>query len=378
MQIHHRSIYTRSIGVVAGALLSMHCGGTASSSSGGGSGGWSVVASSGTVVSGTSFIGTDNSAALATGGVTNGVTAGDFDIHFVNSDLGWAVGNVGEVLKITDGGATATRLSFGTSSILRAVAPVNANQIWITGRDTVNEGASIYYSSDGGTNWTVQANTATTYTGRSITSTDRINGLAMTFANEGFAVGGLGDNTNVIFHTNNTGTTWTESYRTATSGTDDELQGVTFPDADHGFAVGNTGVILATTNDGGQWTQQTSGTTENLFDVRCSSILACVVVGNSGTVLRTTDGGTTWTAINAGTTENLSALDRVGDKIWAGGSNGTIIYSSDAGVTWTTQNSNTTHLIQAIHMETENVGWAAAAETTSNTGALLYTSSGGT
>ncbi len=42
-----------------------------------------------------------------------------------------------------------------------------------------------------------------------------------------------------------------------------------------------------------QWTQQNSGTTENLNDVYCISADTVVVVGNNGIILRTTDGGPT-------------------------------------------------------------------------------------
>jgi photosystem II stability/assembly factor-like uncharacterized protein len=40
------------------------------------------------------------------------------------------------------------------------------------------------------------------------------------------------------------------------------LYGVTFTDASHGWAVGGTGTILATSNGGATWTAQSSGTTD--------------------------------------------------------------------------------------------------------------------
>lgn len=56
---------------------------------------------------------------------------------------------------------------------------------------------------------------------------------------------------------------WTAQF----SGTADNLHGVSFVDAGHGWAVGNGATILATTNGGATWTAQTSGTASFLFGV---------------------------------------------------------------------------------------------------------------
>ncbi len=357
--------------------LAIGCGSSSTTSSGGTSA-WTVVASSGTVVAGTAFITSDNSPSVATGGVTQGETAGDFGVMFSDTNNGWFVGNVGEALVTSDGGTSATRLNFPSTSILRNVYTMSATNVYIVGRDTVNEGASIFHTTDGGTNWTVQFNTATTFPGRSITSTDRINAIWFIDANNGWAAGGLGDNTNLILRTTDGGTTWTSVHRNADSGTDDELQSIFFADSTTGYAVGNTGVILKSTDSGATWAVVASGTTENLHEVRCNSSTSCVIVGNTGTILLTSDGGTTLTTpATAPTTANLNALDRVGAKVWAGGDSGSIFYSTDSGATWTAQTSNTTYPVQAIWMIDENTGWAACSNTASNTGAILKTTTGG-
>ena len=54
-----------------------------------------------------------------------------------------------------------------------------------------------------------------------------------------------------------------------------------------------TGRVLAA----GNWTSQTSGTTNNLNGVACPGIGNCFAVGASGTIVATTNGGSTsWTA----------------------------------------------------------------------------------
>ena len=78
------------------------------------------------------------------------------------------------------------------------------------------------------------------------------------FANKGTAVGDFGK----ILRTTNGGTNWTQQ----SSGTPYNLYDVCFLDANNGTAVGD-GKILRTTNGGTNWTQQTSGTTYSLYDV---------------------------------------------------------------------------------------------------------------
>ncbi|MBI4211489.1 MAG: hypothetical protein HY540_02520 [Deltaproteobacteria bacterium] len=373
------------IGMCCAAVMMVGCGSSSSSSTTVGSSGWTVVASSGETVSGTDFIGSDQRNLLATGGVTQNQISGYYDIQFLssNSNVGWAVGNLGEVLKTTNGGSNASLLAFdGSDSILRGVFPMTENKVWIVGRDSVNDGASIFATTDGGTTWSVQLNTKQEYPNvigggeRSEYNQDRINSVVFLDENTGFAAGGLGDNSNVILKTTD-GTNWTSVYRDYTVGTDDELHKIFFVDSTTGYAVGNQGAIVKTTNGGTSWTVQASGVTADLLDVICSSGDRCLTVGDSGTILGTLDGGTTWTSITSGTTQDLAAIEGAGDKAWVGGYNGTILYSSNGGTTWTSQTTNTTYPIQDIYMVSETVGFAVASGNATNTGAVLATISGG-
>ena len=51
------------------------------------------------------------------------------------------------------------------------------------------------------------------------------------------------------------------------------------------LAVGEYGTILASSDDGTTWRSQSSGTTNDLNGVTCPTSRACLVVGNSGTIL---------------------------------------------------------------------------------------------
>lgn len=77
----------------------------------------------------------------------------------------------------------------------------------------------------------------------------------------------------------------------------DMLNGVCFTDVNNGWAVGYeyisypAGIILRTTNGGATWNQQTSGTQQNIQVVSFSNSSKGVVVGSNGTILNTVDGG---------------------------------------------------------------------------------------
>ncbi len=97
-----------------------------------------------------------------------------------------------------------------------------------------------------------------------------------------------------------------------------------------------------------------------------------VVVGDSGLVMVTTDGGMTWRAQHSGTRENLTSVYGIGTKIWAGGFGGVILHSPDGGLNWRTQPTFASTPIESVYFLDGNRGWAAGWA-----GLLLRTTDGG-
>ena len=89
------------------------------------------------------------------------------------------------------------------------------------------------------------------------------------------------------------------SWTAQTSGVTTNLRDVYFTDNQTGWAVGNAGVILHTSDGGQTWAAQTSGTTLNLFTVYFIDNQTGWAAGHdqSSVLLKTTNGGTTWTEI---------------------------------------------------------------------------------
>ena len=72
--------------------------------------------------------------------------------------------------------------------------------------------------------------------------------------------------------------------------------GVTFVDAQHGWAVGSDGVILHTDDGGTAWRPQPGIPVQRPFyDVSVRGQFGWIV-GEAGTVLKSTDGGASWAA----------------------------------------------------------------------------------
>jgi len=123
------------------------------------------------------------------------------------------------------------------------------------------------------------------------------------------------------------------------SGTTRNLYNVFLLESGAGYAVGDGGTILKTTDGGVNWTALTSGTTKALYDTYFFNDTEGVAVGDSGLILRTTD-GITWQTVPSGVRDSLRAVSFNGASGICGGLNQDIIYSSDSGATWRVSQKN--------------------------------------
>jgi photosystem II stability/assembly factor-like uncharacterized protein len=118
------------------------------------------------------------------------------------------------------------------------------------------------------------------------------------------------------------------------SGTTSDLRGVYLLDSGVGYAAGDAGTILKTTDAGMTWGTLASGTTKALYDIYFFNDTEGVAVGDSGLILRTTDGGATWQTVASGVRDSLRSVSFNGANGICGGLAQDILYSSDSGATW--------------------------------------------
>lgn len=120
----------------------------------------------------------------------------------------------------------------------------------------------------------------------------------------------------------------------APSGTTSNLNGIRLLDSGVGFAAGDGGTILKTTDHSASWGPLTSGTTQALRDLYFFNESEGLAVGDNGVILRTTDGGASWATVTSGVRDSLHAVSFSGANGICGGTSQDILYSTDSGASW--------------------------------------------
>ena len=151
----------------------------------------------------------------------------------------------------------------------------------------------------------------------------------------------------------------TTNWRTLTSGTSKWLIGLDFIDGSVGWAVGDSGTILKTTNSGRSWLPQTSGTTNTLESVDFIDGNTGWVVGDGrgGVILKTTNGGTTWGKQDSGRIL-VSTFFISSTAGWAVGPAGMVLRTTNGGTNWIRQPfPDSTIFLTSVYFVTNLTGW---------------------
>ena len=112
------------------------------------------------------------------------------------------------------------------------------------------------------------------------------------------------------------------------------LKQVVFPDARTGYAVGDSGLILKTTDRGDNWERQVSGTPLDLNCVYFVDTYNGYAAGNNSAFLKTTDGGQSWITLATNSAADLNAV--FFSDLYTGYAvgNNFILQTMDGGNTW--------------------------------------------
>jgi photosystem II stability/assembly factor-like uncharacterized protein len=190
----------------------------------------------------------------------------------------------------------------------------------------------------------------------------------------GYAVG----NNGLIIHSSDGGSTWLRQF----AGTSSNLQSIYFINSNVGWIAGWDGVILKTTDGGASWITQISNTQAQMHSIYFANADTGWAVGERGVsggasiaeLLRTTDGGATWDKINLGINNRLWGL-RFNPKskyCYITGWSGYIGKSIDYGSTFVRTSTDMSILIYSVDFPSEKIGYAAG-----EYGTLLKSTNGG-
>ncbi|MBN2025822.1 MAG: hypothetical protein JW854_03605 [Actinobacteria bacterium] len=141
------------------------------------------------------------------------------------------------------------------------------------------------------------------------------------------------------------------------------------------WAVGDSGMIIKTTNGGNSWIVQDAGIESDLKCVAATSAAIAWVAG--GPVYKTTDGGLTWNGQDTGGVQvsSISAVDE--NTAWALGSDASPAFvalkTTDGGSTWAIKKTwkSDINYICNISAVDSNVAWAMISDI------ILRTTDGG-
>jgi photosystem II stability/assembly factor-like uncharacterized protein len=241
------------------------------------------------------------------------------DMQFPSDSVGYMVGNIGKVLRTTDGGSTW--LDISSVSINGSLQCV-----WFTSPDTGFAGRTttfgMYKTTNGGITWS--QNFGYYFT----------NCYSMYFLND--SVGFAGSNGNAIFRTTNRGANWSLQSNPQLS---EFIRSFSFADSLRGMALAG-GYIYRTLNGGSTWSS--TFYTGNLRTGAMSSNGHAVVGNLTGGIRISSDYAGTFTDANPqsgnSTFRRIRFFGNSGTG-WVAGDGGKVLKTSNNGNSWQLQTS---------------------------------------
>lgn len=133
-----------------------------------------------------------------------------------------------------------------------------------------------------------------------------------------------------------------------------------FLDDVRGWAVGDSGTILATTDGGVTWKAQVSGTQSSLYQVRFADAQVGWVAGSYGQVLRTVDGGATWQSFSIGRSSSIQSVGSTSaNEAWVTTYSG-YFATKDGGAHWQPIPSPSLYYWQILAVSSVSDLWATS------------------
>ena len=246
-------------------------------------------------------------------------------VYFLDQDLGWIAGSNGTLLRTVDGGSTWNKAPFITKDALSDVYFSDSANGWLLAQRDLfklksNEPSSyLLKTNDGGSTWRrIFLNTEDVNT--------RFTRMLFSDSQHGWVFGETG----VVFATSDGGSHWLPQR----SATKHLLLGGAFANNDRGLIVGAGATIMQ--SDGGAWL---SSAPVNADGVRLNAATlvgnSAWAVGNAGLIIASTNGGRSWSRQRSNVAVDLSDVKFIDAREgWAAGTQGTLLHTNDGGLHW--------------------------------------------
>lgn len=301
---------------------------------------------------------------------SSGISKDLYSVFFTHPNVGWAVGEEGTLLKY---------FPPRTESI--TVLQPNGGENWqhrstysITWLSTDIENVKIEFSLNNGSSWNIVT--------PSVPATNQSYQWAIPNSptSQGrIKISDVSDES--IFDVSDTSfTISTEQYGwfKLPFNTGHSLLSVHFESENLGWAVGDDGIILKTSDGGYNWSNQNSGTYDYLREVEFISSNTGWIIGISGTILKTTNGGSNWFSQQGTITSSLESASFVdANSGWILGYYGKIFHTSNGGNDWLQQYQLPEGYWYTIEFANILKGWVAGNLTPWNESVIYKTTDGG-
>ena len=290
----------------------------------------------------------------------SGTSANLNGVSFVDPNIGTAVGNNGVIIHTTNAGLNWTLQSSGLSAGLLDVSFYDVNNGTAVGHE-----GTIIYTNDGGANWiTAQTGWMTSYYGTQMVTSalsfavgvntifqplvekttngwqswnsyifyldnneGRLNDVYFIDESNGFAAARAWTGQGVVVKSVNGGQNWSTVYWT-----DHALSSLDFPSPEIGYAVGNSGTLIKSSDGGNSWGPLSTGVSSNLYDVVFPFINYGYAVGEGGLIIKTVYGGHGWNAQESGVSVSLNKVCFPSVNTgYIVGDDGTILFTATGG-----------------------------------------------
>ncbi|MGH9226940.1 MAG: WD40/YVTN/BNR-like repeat-containing protein [Acidimicrobiales bacterium] len=295
-----------------------------------------------------------------------------FGVSFADAQHGHAVGTDGTILATTDGGTTWAQQQAplpleedGKQEHLHGVSFPTPAHGYMVGT------SSIQATTDGGATWEAQA----------LPPPVEIDGVKVPWSFRGVSfpqaeVGWVLGPSGAILSTTNGGQSW-QVFAERRFG---QLRAVTAVDSLHVQAVGASGfakdgipfVTIASADGGRTWEPRLGKFKDDVDPLNFSGVsfvdeMRGFAVGNEGRIVATSDGGLTWSLQRAGSVESLSSVSftdakrgvAVGEVQFTTGEQKSVVFATDdGGRTWVSRLPAGTEQLHAVDFADRNTAYA--------------------
>jgi photosystem II stability/assembly factor-like uncharacterized protein len=290
---------------------------------------------------------------------TSGTAANLTDIHFLNTNTGYACGTGGVIVKTTNSGVNWNTLTTGITANLIKIKFFDAN-------NGSAGGDKVIKTTNGGATWIVAYDTA------------YANDIHFLNQNEWWI---CSSSPHLNIKTTNAGLTW------SAIGASDLIQtSIFFLNQNMGWISGKfvTGSfqpisVYRSTNGGNQWSSQYSqisqlnnGWVYDILFLDPNKGFALVWDFSLTKIITTTNGGANWISNPTPNKKQRNVFFFDGNTGWTCGDNGVIYKSMNGGINWVTETIPGNYLLNSICFPANETGW-----TCGDGGVILKTTNGG-